>query len=56
MTDLDDGSLLFEFTASGLLEMAWHLVLWRNAVEVLGPPEFRDMLEQVQRGEVDILP
>lgn len=56
LTDLEDGSLLVEFTASGWLEMAWHLVQWGNAVEVLDPPELRDMLEQVRRGEVDILP
>lgn len=56
MTDLDDGSLLVEFTASGWLEMAWHLVKWGNAVEVLEPPELRSMLEQVRRGEVEILP
>lgn len=56
MTDLDDGSLLVEFTASGWLEMAWHLVKWGNAVEVLDPPELREMLERVRRGEVEILP
>ena len=56
MTELDDGSLLVEFTASGWLEMAWHLVKWGNAVEVLEPPELRNMLEQVRRGEVEILP
>ena len=56
MTDLDDGSLLVEFTASGWLEMAWHLVTWGNAVEVLDPPELREMLERVRRGEVEILP
>lgn len=56
MTDLEDGSLLVEFTASGWLEMAWHLVKWGNAVEVLEPPELRNMLEQVRRGKVEILP
>jgi len=28
MTDLEDGSLLVEFAASGWVEMAWHLVEW----------------------------
>lgn len=56
MTDLDDYSLLVEFTASGWVEMAWHLVSWGNAVEVLEPPQLIDILEKVRRGEVDILP
>jgi predicted DNA-binding transcriptional regulator YafY len=56
MTDLEDGSLLVELTASGWLEMAWHLVKWGKAVEVLEPPELREMLERVRRGEVEILP
>jgi predicted DNA-binding transcriptional regulator YafY len=55
-TDQADGSLLVEFTASGWLEMAWHLVKWGNAVEVLEPPQLREMLERVRRGEVEILP
>ncbi|MCC5974182.1 MAG: WYL domain-containing protein [Rubellimicrobium sp.] len=56
MTELDDGSLLVEFTASGWLEMAWHLVKWGSNVEVLEPPELRTMLDRVRRGEVKILP
>jgi predicted DNA-binding transcriptional regulator YafY len=55
-TDQADGSLLVEFTASGWLEMAWHLVKWGNAVEVLEPPQLREILERVRRGEVEILP
>lgn len=56
LTDLADGSMMVEFTASGWVEMAWHLVSWGNAVEVLEPPQLIDILEQVRRGEVDILP
>lgn len=56
LTDLDDGSLLVVFSAGGWLEMAWHLVKWGNAVEVLEPPELKDMLERVRRGDVDIWP
>ena len=56
MTDGDDGSLLVEFTASGWVEMAWHLMSWGSAVEVLEPPDLIDILEQVRRGEVDVLP
>jgi predicted DNA-binding transcriptional regulator YafY len=56
VTDLDDGSLLVEFTASGWVEMAWHLMSWGAAVEVLEPPELIAILEHVRRGEVDVLP
>jgi predicted DNA-binding transcriptional regulator YafY len=56
MKDMDDGGLLVEFTASGWVEMAWHLVSWGKAVEVLEPLELIDMLEQVRRGEVEVLP
>jgi len=56
MTDMPDGSLLVEFTASGWVEMAWHLVSWGNAVEVLEPPQLIDILEQVRSGEIEVLP
>ena len=56
MTDMPDGSLLVEFTASGWVEMAWHLVSWGNAVEVLEPPQLIDILGQVRRGEIEVLP
>jgi len=53
---MPDGSLLVEFSASGWVEMAWHLVSWGKAVDALEPPELRVMLERVRRGDVDILP
>jgi predicted DNA-binding transcriptional regulator YafY len=56
MTELQDGSLLVEFSASGWVEMAWHLVSWGRAVEVLDPPELSVMLERVLRGDVGVLP
>lgn len=56
MTDMPDGSLLVEFSASGWVEMAWHLVSWGRAVEVLDPPELRIMLDRVRCGDVDVLP
>ena len=56
LTDMPDGSLLVQLTASGLLEMAWHLVQWGNSVEVLEPLALKKMLEQVRRGEIEILP
>lgn len=33
-----DGALIVRFRAGGLLEMAWHLLSWGDAVEVLEPP------------------
>lgn len=56
LTDTADGSLIVEFTASGWVEMAWHLVSWGNDVEVLEPPQLIDILERVRRGEVQVLP
>ena len=56
MTEMPDGSLLVEFSASGWVEMAWHLISWGRAVEVQEPPELRIMLEKVQHGDVDVLP
>lgn len=56
LTDLADGGLLVEFTASGWVEMAWHLITWGNDVEVLEPPELVAILDQVRRGEVKVLP
>ena len=56
MTDMPDGGLLVEFSASGWVEMAWHLVSWGKAVEVLDPPELSIMLEKVLGGDVGVLP
>jgi predicted DNA-binding transcriptional regulator YafY len=36
--------------------MAWHLVSWGNDVEVMEPPQLIDILEQVRRGEIEVLP
>lgn len=56
LTDMVDGSLLVEFTASGWVEMAWHLIIWGNDVEVLDPPELISILDEVRRGEMKVLP
>lgn len=56
LTDMPDGSLIVEFTASGWVEMAWHLIIWGNDVEVLDPPELTTILDEVRRGEVKVLP
>lgn len=56
LTDMTDGGLLVEFTASGWIEMAWHLMSWGDAVEVVEPPQLINILDQVRRGEVAVLP
>ena len=56
MTDERDGSLTVRFTASGHLEMAWHLYMWGDAVEVLAPEPLRAMVNRHRRGDFPALP
>ena len=56
MTEEADGSITVRFTASGHLEMAWHLYMWGEAVEVLAPEPLRAMVEQHRRGDFSALP
>ncbi len=56
VTDEPDGALRVAFTASGWVEMAWHLYQWGNQVEVISPAELRDMVKGHQRGDVGVLP
>jgi predicted DNA-binding transcriptional regulator YafY len=44
------------FTASGHLEMAWHLYQWGDAVEVLAPPALKAMVDGFRRGDFPALP
>lgn len=44
MTDEADGSLMVKFRAGGLREMCWHLFRWGAQVEVISPPELRDLM------------
>lgn len=39
-----DGALVVRFTATGDLEMAWHLYAWGDKVEVLEPRRLADMV------------
>jgi len=39
-----DGSVIVRFTASGMLELAWHLFTWGASVSVLAPPTLRSIL------------
>lgn len=56
MTEEEDGSLTVRFFASGHLEMAWHLYMWGDAVEVLAPETLRDMVARHRRGDFPALP
>jgi len=46
MEDQPDGGVIIQFQAGGLLEMAWHLYQWGDAVEVLEPDELRVIHER----------
>jgi predicted DNA-binding transcriptional regulator YafY len=56
VTDEADGGLTVAFTASGWVEMAWHLYQWGDKVKVIAPPELRAMVQGHQRGDVGVLP
>lgn len=56
LTDEPDGSLTVRFTASGNLEMAWHLYSWGHHVEVLEPASLREFVTGVQRDDFPALP
>jgi len=44
-----DGSTIVRFHAGGLMEMCWHLYTWGANVEVLQPPELRDLMGKALR-------
>ena len=52
----EDGSLLVSFESSGLVEMAWHLAKWGNAVEVVEPQALREMAAGFRNASVRVLP
>ncbi len=39
-----DGSVIVRFTASGMLELAWHLFTWGASVRVLAPESLRRLM------------
>lgn len=51
-----DGSLIVRFSASGQLEMSWHLYTWGDKVEVLGPASLKALVEPFQRGDFAAMP
>lgn len=56
VTEEPDGGLRVEFTASGWIEMVWHLYQWGDQVEVIEPEALRAMMEGFQRGDLGVLP
>lgn len=56
MVDEEDGRLIVSFDASGLVEMAWHLYKWGDAVEVIEPPALREMVAGWQNNRISVLP
>lgn len=56
MVDEADGTLTVRFTASGHLEMAWHLYQWGDSVEVLEPEALRIIVQGFRRRDFPALP
>jgi len=49
LTPQDDGSLLVEFEATGMLELVWHLFTWADGIRVLEPQSLRETLVRLLR-------
>jgi predicted DNA-binding transcriptional regulator YafY len=56
VTEEPDGGLRVEFTASGWIEMVWHLYQWGDQVEVIEPEALRAMVDGFQRRDLGVLP
>jgi predicted DNA-binding transcriptional regulator YafY len=56
LEDQPDGSLIVRFSASGHLEMCWHLYMWGDQVEVLAPAILRRMVDPYRRSDFLALP
>ena len=56
LADDPDGSLIVRFSASGHMEMVWHLYQWGDQVEVLAPDTLRDMVAGHRRADFPALP
>ena len=51
-----DGSLIVRFWASGHLEMAWHLYMWGEDIEVLAPANLCELVQGYRRADFPSLP
>jgi predicted DNA-binding transcriptional regulator YafY len=56
IVEQDDGRLIVTFEASGLVEMAWHLYKWGDAVEVIEPPVLRNIVAGYRNASIMVLP
>lgn len=56
LEEAEDGGLIVRFSASGHLEMCWHLYAWGDAVEVLAPEPLRVMVAGHRRSDFPALP
>ncbi len=56
MVEQEDGGLIVTFEASGLVEMAWHLYKWGDAVEVVEPAALRELVAGFQNSGIKVLP
>ena len=56
MVEQEDGGLIITFKASGLVEMAWHLYKWGDAVEVIEPVALRELVVGFQNSGIKVLP
>ena len=47
---LDDGRVEVAFSASGMLELAWHLFTWGDSLQIIAPESLRTtMVQELQR-------
>ena len=56
MEEQSDGSLIVRFSASGQLEMAWHLYMWGDKVEIIEPQGLKSFVERFQRNDFPAMP
>ena len=49
----EDGSVIVRFSASGLLELAWHLFTWSDHVEILAPPRLKQIMVEELKAALD---
>ncbi|MGA0603767.1 helix-turn-helix transcriptional regulator [Caulobacter sp. KR2-114] len=46
VVQLDDGRVRVSFRAGGMLELAWHLFTWGDAVEIVSPPSLKAVMAE----------
>jgi predicted DNA-binding transcriptional regulator YafY len=56
LKNMEDGSLVVHFNASGHLEMCWHLYAWGDKVEVIAPDSLRELVADYRRSDFPAMP